>query len=243
MITENPAKIQTLVGPAHIKDPAKLQQKTMKREYTQYSIKKTKPNLMEMQRYLNKKKLKNTPKTKHSEGLYSRNKLQQEELNRLRQNKQKQVINTDLSHPYRPELDTRSVRIMSGAEQDYLERVSKWNESKHDKRLTRQQIKEHEDYQKDLEATIRPEYKKAHIQVDSRVKQVLETTTQRRNRSGSIKYKGEGSFERAPKGYQTLRLDRSKDNQKNLHILNNTGITGVKNKLNTTGELLKYYVS
>lgn len=208
-----PNKITTFTGPAHIKDIKKLQEKPIRRNITHYAIKPSKPNLLEIQRNLNKRKLKNTKKTKHSENLYALNRPKQEVRNMMATNNIENQIQQDYSHPYHPYLTDKSLRLMESADQDVIGRTEQWKAQREDKKLNKRAEKEQYEYQRDLEATFRPEYKKANIPVDSKVRQILDTTSNlKRNRSNSIKYK-EGNFKNVgPKGYATLRLDRSRDN-------------------------------
>ena len=166
---------RNILGPVHIEETKRrVLMRKPERKRTKYSVTPDKRNLVEIQRNVNKQRLKPENKFKHCENLHNLDTIRKE-LNKIHyMKKQEDKEKVEKSLTFRPQINGKSKNIMSMRETDYLKRTAKWQREKDDKIRFKRERSEILKYQKEEEARSKPRRVNKNFDVVSKVRLALE---------------------------------------------------------------------
>lgn len=154
-----------------------------KQRRTHYTVTPDKYNLIEVQRKVHRVKVNNNRTPKHINELYNLDKKRSATREKLVNEKTQELKNETYS--FRPELNMRSELLMMNNEVELVERTKQWLRQKDDKRKEKKEEKERIEHEKDMLSRVAvPEFPKSNIDVNSKVRMMLEMSASK-NKSTS----------------------------------------------------------
>ena len=159
--------------------------KTNGKRRTRYAVTPDKYNIIELQRKSNNIKHKSFKTPKHCEELYKldgvRKKAREDII------KAKESESEKITYSFKPEIDKTSERIMKNSKEELISRNLNWLHAKEEKINKQKSLqKKHEEEKETQIMNTTLDLPKANIQVNSRVKEYLETSGYKRRPKSNI---------------------------------------------------------